>query len=72
MNSRSKNFRVGHQVFNTETLLSNLQLEIKRLMNIQGSLTAKGLQESHPLMQSYTQMIQQRLNIIESLVQEAA
>lgn len=72
MNSVSRNMRVGNQVMNTEKLLANLQFEIKRLQSIQGSLKEKGLINTHPLMQSYADMIQKRANIIESLLSEAA
>lgn len=72
MKTVSKNIRVGSQVVSSEKLLSNLQFEIKRLKRIKSSLLEKGLDHSHPLLKSYTDMIQKRVSIIESLLQEAA
>ena len=72
MNIVQKNLRVGSQVVNSEKLLANLQYEIKRLKSIQASLVEKGMADNHPLMKSYTDMIQKRVSIIETLVHEAA
>lgn len=71
MSNALKNLRVGNQVMNTDTLLSTMQLEIKRLLSIQKSLFDKGLSSTHPLMQSYADMIQKRADIIESLLKAA-